>query len=1222
MNWRNYFSSTILQRGKTYYNRNLVEDLELVNEKYHACVQGTFTYNVTVWRKANGQLGMSCDCPHARDGNRCKHMAAVCFALNEELTKGLPFAHTGTKKENLNAEVKPFKLKNSSESMEYTYFDLAVMTKDIVITENQLKKAKKLIENNMIVLDHVDIYYAYSYEKGMVLQGNVQGRVKDKSGWYYDVEIRFDADAIQHARCYLRSCNHYYEVRSSYYSSTLCVHELAMLLLLEQYIEKYNPGDGTDYDGMCLLDNYKTRQRQRIVGDSGEAIEDLLLEPRIEKIGNNMKVSFRVGSNRLYVIKNLVEFVNKVEAGETQTFGKKTEMHYGIHKFHETSKPYYDFIKKIISRDELKHRTKYPWNNYDETVTIPNLELNGEVLDEFFEILLESKQKVPYQDYLIADKKATIQARDHILKLEMNIEPRFEKQNIFSGVHVSGDIPEMIEGEQAYYYVELPYLNRFKRDVVKEIVPFIDREEHGKIEFVVGRKSLSDFYYHVMPVVSDFITFKEEKKELYQSYIPPKVEFQFYLDVDERQISCDAKALYGEKSYSLIDHFKNENNIAIYRDRESEAEAMYHVQRYFPEIDDTKDVFLCNEEEESAFAVLEKGLYELMGIGTVFCTERLKAVRIRKKTPVSVGISLRSGMMDLEISSEEFSREELMEILGSYRKKKKYHRLKNGDFLSMEDNNLGMLSDMLESLRIKDKDFIKGNMKIPAFRALYLDHTLEKNESFYVERDKNFKSLIKEFKTVSDSDFEVPYSLKNILRNYQNTGYKWLRTLSAYGFGGILADDMGLGKTLQVISVLLAVKQEGQKDTSLIIAPASLIYNWKDEFERFAPELKVQIIGGTQKERIEQLKTYEQQDVIITSYDLLKRDIAEYEEKKFGYQIIDEAQYIKNHSTAVAKAVKCITSKTRYALTGTPIENRLSELWSIFDYLMPGFLYGYETFRKELERPITKNQDEDATKRLKRMVSPFILRRLKEDVLKDLPDKLEEIQYGGFDTKQQKLYDGQVVHMREILANQNNEDFKKNKIQILAELTKLRQICCDPSLLFENYDGYSAKREMCIDLVKRAIEGEHRILLFSQFTSMLTLIEQDLKEENIEYYKITGSTPKEERISLVKQFNEGTVPIFLISLKAGGTGLNLTGADVVIHYDPWWNLAVQNQATDRAHRIGQQKVVTVYKLIMKGTIEEKIVKLQEKKKNLADEILSGEQGGLSKLTKEELLELL
>ena len=342
----------------------------------------------------------------------------------------------------------------------------------------------------------------------------------------------------------------------------------------------------------------------------------------------------------------------------------------------------------------------------------------------------------------------------------------------------------------------------------------------------------------------------------------------------------------------------------------------------------------------------------------------------------------------------------------------------------------------------------------------------------------------------------------------------------------------------------------------------------------------------------------------------------------FTYQVIDEAQFIKNHTTAAAKAVKVINSRVRFALTGTPIENRLSELWSIFDYLMPGFLYSYDRFRRELEHPIAKNEDETAMEQLKRMVEPFILRRLKSEVLQDLPDKIEEVQYVGFEKAQQQLYDGQAIHMKQMLGEQSEENYMKNKIRILAELTRIRQICCDPSLCFEDYSGGSAKREACMELIHSAIDGEHKMLVFSQFTSMLELLEADLAKENIQYYKITGATKKEDRTDLVRRFNVDSTPVFLISLKAGGTGLNLTGADIVIHYDPWWNLAAQNQATDRAHRIGQEKTVAVYKLIAKGSIEEKILRLQEDKKALADEILSGETGGLMKMSREELMELL
>ena len=600
-------------------------------------------------------------------------------------------------------------------------------------------------------------------------------------------------------------------------------------------------------------------------------------------------------------------------------------------------------------------------------------------------------------------------------------------------------------------------------------------------------------------------------------------------------------------------------------------------------------------------------------------TSRSRAV---KPVKVSVGVSVSSGLLELDIATEDVPQSELLDILNSYRTKKKYYRLKDGSFVSLQDSSLELLAELMEAAHLKPKEFVTGKMHLPMYRTLYLDKMLEENEGVYSSRDSHFRKVVKGFKTVKDADFEEPESLSKVMRKYQKNGYKWLRTLETWQFGGILADDMGLGKTLQIISVLLAAKQEGREGTSLVVSPASLIYNWAEEFARFAPELNISLIVGSQEERQGKIEAYGEADVLVTSYDLLKRDIHLYEDRQFLYQIIDEAQYIKNHTTAAAKAVKVINSQNRYALTGTPIENRLSELWSIFDFLMPGFLYGYDVFKKEMETPIVKNKDEGAMKRLQKMVSPFILRRLKEDVLKDLPEKLEECRYVRFATEQQRLYDGQVVHMREKISGQNEEEFNKNKLLILAELTRLRQICCDPSLCFDNYKGEVAKLEACLQLIQSAMDGGHRMLVFSQFTSMLEILQRELTAAEIPYFTITGSTSKEKRLQMVKEFNEGDTPVFLISLKAGGVGLNLTGADMVIHYDPWWNLAVQNQATDRAYRIGQTKKVTVYKLIVKNTIEEKIQKLQETKKNLADQVISGDTGQLGSLSRDEIMELL
>ena len=519
-------------------------------------------------------------------------------------------------------------------------------------------------------------------------------------------------------------------------------------------------------------------------------------------------------------------------------------------------------------------------------------------------------------------------------------------------------------------------------------------------------------------------------------------------------------------------------------------------------------------------------------------------------------------------------------------------------------------------------------IKMPLFRALYLDELLAEKESVELKKNREYRKLIGKMRSYENGDYEVPQSLEAVLREYQRDGFYWIKTLKENGFGGILADDMGLGKTLQILAFLLSEKEQGKVGDelrTLIVAPASLVYNWKKEVERFTPQLSVCVMAGTAHERKELIKNQTSNaDVWITSYDLLKRDIELYQDIVFANEIIDEAQYIKNQTTHAAKSVRLVNSSFRMALTGTPMENRLSELWSIFDYLMPGFLYGYTRFRSEIEMPIVSDKDEDAMTRLRAMIHPFILRRLKKDVLKELPEKQEEIVTVALSGEQEKLYQAHSQRLKMFLEDQNDEDFAQNKLQILAELTKLRQLCCGPELLLENYKGENAKLETCIELITQAIAGGHKILLFSQFTSMLDLIGEKLKKEKIDYYRIDGSVKKEARMEMVEQFQnpQNQVSVFCISLKAGGTGLNLTAADIVIHYDPWWNKAAQNQATDRAHRIGQKHAINVYQLIAEETIEQKICELQQVKEDLAEEVLSGEGISSTQFNKDEIMNLL
>lgn len=1223
MRFAHLFDTVVWERGKQYFERNRVANIQENEGVYTAEVMGEIPYKVKVVFSGNKVKRGNCSCPQAAMGNRCKHMAALLYAIEAERDAAFLESGKDTASTRRSAEKKeelPFGGK-AEETGEYVYFDMAKMTVGLKFKENTCSEAKKLIRDGVVELERVEVGYNNRIQNEEQV-GIAYGAVREKKH-ASQVVICFSRDGITQVRCETPGC--YFSYYGEYgRGRELCVHATALLFLLADYIKEKNPGDATDRDALYLLHSFREKNFRNIQSEQVQEERNIQLEPQLSYDGQLLEASFRIGAERLYVVKNLTELVTAYGEGGWIQLGKSTELDFASSRFSDTSISCYEYVKKIVKEEQCRDvNARYSRHGYEaagEDIK-GRIMLYGSRIDEFFRLF--QGKTISY-----ADKRGRTTQKGMLLVQEgepevtLAIKSETDKDGVFHGVAVSGTMPQVIAGAEYCYYIEDDGFYRISREKAAALAPLIEMAYDGAFSFKIGRRNLSEFYYHVLPGLGQYAKVTEQEGGMIQKYLPPEAVFRFYLDAEEEDVTCRAEVLYGEQVFSLVDLHDRGNKRALYRDLYRENEVNYFVQQYFPDVDIKKDLYSCGGDEETVYQVMESGVEQLLALGEVHTTERFRHRNIRRKLKLSVGVSVESEIMNLTIASEDISREELLDILYSYRRKKRYYRLKNGDFLQADAEELENLSQMMEALHVTPKEFVKGKMQIPVYRALYLDKMLEQNENIYAERDHHFRQLVKDFKTVRDSEFEFPESLKKVMRGYQIHGYKWLRTLEQYGFGGILADDMGLGKTLQVISVLLEAKEEKKSGTSLVVTPASLVYNWKEEFARFAPSLKVNLIVGNQEERQEKLKAYGDWDVLVTSYDLLKRDIGAYEEIHFRYQIIDEAQYIKNYTTAAAKAVKIIKSRTRFALTGTPIENRLSELWSIFDYLMPGFLYGYETFRKELETPITKNKDEAAATRLKRMVSPFILRRLKGDVLKDLPEKIEEIRYARFEERQQRLYDGQVVHMKDVVMGQNEDTFQKNKMRVLAELTKIRQICCDPSLLVEDYQGGSAKREACVDLVKSAIEGEHRILLFSQFTSMLELLEKDFTREGIPFYKITGETPKEKRMELVRRFNEDSTPVFLISLKAGGTGLNLIGADVVIHYDPWWNLAVQNQATDRAHRIGQTKLVSVYKLIAKGTIEEKIVQMQETKKDFADAILSGENGSIVQMSREELLELL
>ena len=1060
----------------------------------------------------------------------------------------------------------------------------------------------------------------------------ITATVLDADGSEHETQVSIDEDESQIVGS-LCSCSDFYQ------SEGLCCHCVAILLkyISRRHIQTSFPSKKQNRIGQTLIESYIHQSSGTHYPAKASETKVLIeLEPILHKQYHKLSVDFKIGTGKKYVIKDLLEFARLIRQGELFQYGKNLKFFHEPEAFTSESRSMLAFIMQRIEEYEYHfHCVQDSTYRFQTMKALRYLPLSPTAVDMFLNMMIGHTLQFDLDDHI---RPIYVTDGDPELTLELKAEDS-------DTYHLTIEDCLILSGARTFWILKDKILYRCSEAFKKDMQPYLTELNRQKVrEITLSEKQLRPFYGSVLKHLEAHTDFHTEGVDL-TDYEPPEAHFSIYLDNPaENIISCTAYARYGEETFSLATPISCEDG---FRDASMENRILTAIQTYFQpaavsgnEDSPVADAdFIISHDDQAAFLFLEQGLPHFYELAEVFISSNMKRIRILSAPRTAVGVSVSNGLLEIDIHSDSLPYEELAGILNSYRRRQKYYKLKSGEFLKLENNSLSVLSELADGLRLSEQAIRGGRISVPLYRASYIDAVLTShNSDIQSHRDRYFKSLIRDMKSVADSDYEVPDAMKPILRDYQKTGYRWLCTIAQLGFGGILADDMGLGKTLQIITLLEHARLEAISKTvdltdtashtacpppvSLIVCPSSLVYNWDSEIQHFAPNLKTLLITGTAQERQELLTHYADYDVLITSYDMLKRDIASYDNLHFHYQIIDEAQYIKNHRTQAARSVCNIHSVTRFALTGTPIENRLSELWSIFEYLMPGFLYPYAYFRSELEQPIVENKDQIAATRLQQLVRPFIMRRLKTDVLKELPDKLEHAVYAQMTDEQNKLYTANTLKLQKDLEQQSDNMFKTSKIQILAELTKLRQLCCDPSLIYQNYHGGSAKLDTCIQLIENAMAGGHKILLFSQFTSMLDVIERRLKAERILYYRLDGSTKSEQRTRLVNAFNENKIPVFLISLKAGGTGLNLTGADIVIHYDPWWNAAAQNQATDRAHRIGQTHTVTVYKLIARHTIEEKILELQENKKTLSDQILSEKGVTASQLTKEELLQIL
>jgi len=921
---------------------------------------------------------------------------------------------------------------------------------------------------------------------------------------------------------------------------------------------------------------------------------------------NNLTAEFKIGlnsmtSSNLYILKDinhfLAAFYNKIPINYSKHFTFNIENQ----RLGTKDKRLIDFIEMLKT---MESKQRYVNRSEERYIDGKNINIPKYLIREFFEIL--TKHRVYLNDGFFSRPIDTeilyeAPALDFDLKLIKNNYVLKSTNGMPVALGSKNDV--FLYGSNIYLpdydfcYKINPYLQVFNE---ARVVTMAILEEEN-----ILRRLIPDLNF-----LSPNVTLSKSIKD---KIVMSKCEFSFYFNQEGKDITLTLKVKYGTFEFNV---FEDCSEKIIYRDSKKEAQVISILKSLgFEEI---KNKFYFLKGENYIFRFFKSEVVRLQEIGDVYYSENFKGIKSLGASAISGNIkSGKYNYFEIDFKIGDIEPLETTNILRAFRNNLKYYKLKNGEYLDLEELELNKFLKLLDVMASSGSE--NNHIEISRSKGVFLDSYLEENKIRYIKGKKELKEIKDKLKNIEKLNFKEPLDLKGQLREYQKVGYNWFKTLEYLGFGGILGDEMGLGKTIQAITFILSSK--GSK--TLIVAPTSLIYNWISEFEKFAPRLKVTAVNGLKEEREEIINNIESYDVIITTYNLLKRDAESYKALEFDYCILDEAQNIKNPNSQNAMAVKEIGAKTKFALSGTPIENSLMDLWSIFDFIMPGYLYDEKRFSVRYHKKLKESPEilED----LNRLIKPFILRRRKKDVLKELPDKIEKQLIVNLEQEQKKVYKIYANHAMELIENKvKNDEFKNSKIEILSYITKLRQLCLDPAVLMNNYSGGSAKIEALVELLHKSIEEGHRVLVFSQFTSVLKNIQKRLNVEKISFSYLDGSVPSEKRMNLVKSFNGGENSVFLISLKAGGTGLNLTSADVVVHFDPWWNPAVEEQATDRAHRIGQKHVVEVVKIIAKGTIEEKILSLQEEKKKLiselmGDELASGE--GFAALSEEEIFGL-
>lgn len=904
-------------------------------------------------------------------------------------------------------------------------------------------------------------------------------------------------------------------------------------------------------------------------------------------------VEIKAGVDHLYVVRNVGEFIHNIKEGREHPFTAKFTYSPEEHAVTSADR---EILYELLAMIENERLYAEGLRYYNSGTAIYSTARSVMIPPLFAKSLLEKLTQRNAVGKLERSSFSEIKVLDEPFPFRFELDKNEEKELELLLPHMENTVFMKPYG--------LVFLNGMIYYPAAEILPLIEKIldiENKTNRVFIPTDHADAFVSEVLPRLKKVGTVQVAEK-VKEQIIQVPLTAKAYLDLEEDTIKARLEYRYGD---FLVDPFQpqGQGETILIRDVEKEQEIMNIIENAGMKYNG-KELHLRLDEEE----LYEFILTILPALGErceLYMTKRLRLL-VLEEQPVpkaAVRTDESFGLLEISFQMDGVDQEEIAKIMENTIEKKRFYKLKSGAILSLETEEFRSLQEMFADFHIKSSEVAKGKLEVPIYRGMQVDEALRTKKQY----DPSFRMLLDHLKRPEEQTYPLPEGLQASMREYQKTGYQWFRSLSHYHLGGILADDMGLGKTLQSIAYLLSVMEGNQH---LIVAPASLIYNWQSEWDKFAPGVKTAVISGTPGER-KKILNGKEAGILITSYSTLRQDIEWYKDKQFHTLILDEAQFIKNYTTKAASAVRKIRASRKFALSGTPIENSVDELWGIFQAILPGLFPGLKDFKKMEPEKISN------------MIRPFILRRLKSDVLKELPDKIESTHITELSKEQKELYVGYLQRIQqEAAASLQGEGFQKSRMKILAGITRLRQLCCHPLLFLENYHGTSGKLEQLMEIVENSIANGKRLLIFSQFTSMLDIIQAMLTKAGYPHFYLNGQTPSQERLRMSERFNEGEKAIFLISLKAGGTGLNLTAADTVILYDLWWNPAVEDQAAGRAHRFGQKNVVQVIRLITKGTIEEKIYHLQQRKRELIEQVIQPGETMLSSLSEEDIKEIL